>query len=750
MIGETLSHYKIIKELGRGGMGEVYLADDTKLKRQVAIKFLPSGITVNETDKSRFLQEAQAAAAINHPNICVIYEVQDQEKNPFIVMEYVEGETLSDKIASGPIPIEKVIDYAIQIGSALQAAHDKNIIHRDIKPGNLMISATQQIKVMDFGLAKIKGSAQLTKTTSRIGTLAYMSPEQIEGKEIGASSDIFSFGVVLYEMLTRRRPFQEDYELALIYAILNEDPEPIGKLNNNVSMELERIVHKSLAKNRSDRYQQIVDILQDLRDLEQKTSNQIPILSGSRQQPQLTEKPIQSIVVLPFANYSNNPEQEYFVDGITEALITYLAKIHSLKIISRTSAMHYKETEKNIPEIAQELNVDAVVEGSVLRVGKKVRITAQLIHAVTDVHIWAESYDRNFKDILLLQSEVAQAIAGEIKIKLTQKEKKNLMSIRPINPESYDAYLKGRFHWYKLSPQNVQKAFDYFSLALEIDSENALAHTGIAMVCLARGYWGTTPPRKSMPKAKSLALKAIEIDDTSEEAHDALARVLYFYDWDWDGAEREFKNAIQLNPNKADVHLFYSSFLRSMGRGDEAMSEAELGLELDPLNSFSQCFYAGQLLYLQQYDKALSQLREIVQLESNFPFVHRYLWICYHQKQMYIEAIEEAKNFFTAMGKSEFADTIVRGYANSDYTGAMRLLAETLEEHLKKSYIQPVWIARLYAYARDKNRALEWLEKAYKERDLLMPNLKSSSDWAILRGEERFKKLLSRMNFPPS
>jgi serine/threonine protein kinase len=748
-IGKTISHYKIIGKLGEGGMGEVYLAADSKLKRQVAIKFLPSRVTINETDKARFLQEAQASAAINHPHVCVIHDIKEHEDQQFIIMEYVEGKTLRQlSMINDQFSISKAIDYAIQISEALQVAHEKGIIHRDIKSDNIMVTKTGQIKVMDFGLVKIKSSVKLSKTTSTAGTLAYMSPEQIEGKEIDARSDIFSFGVVLFELLAARRPFQEDYESALIYSILNEEPEPIRKLNSRVPVELERIINKTLAKNRSDRYQHMADILQDLRCLVEKKSSQILIHSVSDQKPQLAEKPIQSIVVLPLTNYSNDPEQEYFVDGMTETLITYLAKLHSLRIISRTSAMHYKSTSKSIPQIAQELNVDAVVEGSVLRDGDRVRITAQLIHAATDAHIWAETYDRDFEDILLLQSDVAQAITREIRIKLTQKEKKNLISTRSVNPDSYDAYLRGRFHWYKLSPQNVDKALEYFSLSLEKDPEYALAYTGIAMVWLVRVYWGTTPPREAVSKAKSLVLKAIEMDDTLEEAHDVLARVLYYFEWDWDGAEREFKRAIQLNPNKADVHLFYSSFLRSMGRGDEAMSEAQLGLELDPLNSFSQCYYIGQLLYLHQYDESIVQLRKIISLEPDFPFAHRYLWICYHQKQLYDEAIEEAKNYFTAVGKSEFSAIIDRGYSNSDYEGAMSFLAKTMEEHLKIAYIQPVWIARVYAHAGDKDRALDWLERAFEERDFLMTNLNTSSDWQLLHEEKRYTDLVNRLNFP--
>jgi tetratricopeptide (TPR) repeat protein len=322
------------------------------------------------------------------------------------------------------------------------------------------------------------------------------------------------------------------------------------------------------------------------------------------------------------------------------------------------------------------------------------------------------------------------------------------MNIRPVDPESYDAYLKGRFHWYKLSPQNFQQALAYFSLALEKDPECALAHTGIANAWMAMGYWGITPPNESMPKAKSSALEAIEMDDTLEEAHDALARILYIYDWDWQGAEEEFRKAIKCNPNKADVHLFYSALLRSIGRGNEAILEAELGLELDPLNYFSQCHYIGQLMYMHQFDEAIEKLNKIIDLEPDYSFAHRYLWICYHQKQNYDDAVKAAKNYFSSLGKSELTESIDYGYANFDYQNAMKLAAKKLEEELKVSYIQPIWIARLYAYAGDKNRALDWLERAFENRDPLMSNLGTSLDWEVLYKEERFMKLLRQMNFP--
>jgi len=748
MIGKTISQYKIIEKLGEGGMGEVYLAEDIILNRRVAIKFLPSKATLNDNDRDLFLKEAQASAAINHPNVCIIHDIKEYSDQQFIIMEYVEGQTLSEKIASETLPIEQVINYSIQIISAIQAAHDKKIIHKDIKSDNIMISTSNNIKVMDFGLAEIKGSIDLINRESMVGTLAYMSPEQIEGQKIDARTDIFSFGVVLYEMLSGERPFNEDYESALIYSILNEDPKSIEKLNNKVPLDLNRIVNKALDKNKSDRYQRVVDILLDFKSLDEQINRLKYLRSGTNLKTQLAKNPIQSIVVNPLKNYSDNPEQEYFVDGMTESLTSYLAKFHSLRTISHTSAMHYKAKNKSISQMAQELNIDAVVEGSVLRVDNRVRISVQLINAATEEHLWVENYDREFKDILVLQSDIAKSIAKEINLKLTQKEKMYFEGIHSVNPESYDAYLKGRFHWYKLSPQNVQKALDYFSLSLKKDPESPLANTGIAIVEMAKAYWGYIPPRESMPKAKLLLLEAIKMDDTLEEAHDGLARILYFYDWEWKGAEKEFKCAIKLNPNKADAHLFYSSFLRSMGRGDEAMSEAKKGLELDPLNNFSHCHYVGQLMYQQKYDEAILQLTKIAKQESDSPFLHRYLWICFQQKHQYDDAIEAAKNYFSVSEKNKFSKTLSKGYLSKDYHGAMKLLADSMEKYSNESYVQPVWIARVYAYAKQKDKALGWLEIAYKERDSLMVNLNSSTDWEILKDEQFFKDVLNKMKFP--
>jgi TolB-like protein len=512
-------------------------------------------------------------------------------------------------------------------------------------------------------------------------------------------------------------------------------------------MKVERIVIKANAKTLDKRYTHMRELLMDLRHPAVKVPGHMISASGLQQKIQPGEKPIQSLAVLPLVNLSNDPEQEYFTDGMTDALITDLAKIRTLKIISRTSIMCYKTTDKSLPEIADELNVDAVVEGSVLREGKRVQITVQLIHAATDTHLWAESYERDLQDVMILQGELVRAIAKEIRVTLTQQEEKRFAWIRPINPEPYDNYLKGCFHFYKLSPEHFDKALEYFHLALDKDPNFALAYVGISEVWFTRTYWEVSPPKESIQKAKSAVFRALELDDSLEEAHDVLARIKSYYDWDWNGAEREFRKAIQLNPNYADAHLFYSTFLQAMKRDEEASEEVKRGLELDPINFFSQGFFVAHLLHLCKYDDAIVKLRAILRIEPNYPLAHRYLWICYHQKQMYDKALEEAKRYFTAAGKNEITNLLALGYAEVGYQGAMNLAAEKMKETSKQTNIQPIWIARFYAYAGKKNPAIKWLKKSFEERDPHLVNLGVSRDWDNLRDDPRFQDLLQQMNF---
>jgi TolB-like protein/Tfp pilus assembly protein PilF len=457
---------------------------------------------------------------------------------------------------------------------------------------------------------------------------------------------------------------------------------------------------------------------------------------------------ITSIAVLPLENMMGDSEQDYFVAGMHEALITELSKIGALTVISRTSAMRYRNTDKSVPEIARELGVDALIEGSVLRAGNQVRITAQLIEAATDRNLWADNFDRELRDILALHSEVARAIAREIKIAVTPEETRRLASARPVNPEAYEAYLKGWFHLYKLTPESLDIALQYFELALEKDPNYALAYVGIAETLGTRGHIGLVPPREAFPKTKAAALKAIELDDTLGEAHDILANVRFYLEWDWPAAEREYRRAIELNPNYAEVRRTYSLFLASTGRREEALAEMERCLELDPHNSLFQFNFGLRLLELGRYDAAIAQLQKVLRTDPNFAFGHRGLWAAFHQKRMYEEAVAEAKKFFALRGDSEVAEVLARGYAQGGYAGAMRRAAEKLAARSKLTYVQPTRVAHLYANAGEKERALDWLEKAYQERNSQLVYINVAPQWDSLRDDARFQDLLRRMNFP--
>lgn len=760
MIGKTVSHYRIIEQLGAGGMGVVYKAEDTKLKRTVALKFLPTELTHDPEAKARFIREAQAASALEHSNICNIHEIDETADGQlFIVMACYEGKTLRDKLKDIPfsppskgetggcksLPEEETLNISIQIAQGLEKAHEKGIIHRDIKPANILITNDGIVKILDFGLAKLTGRDQLTKDTSTLGTVAYMSPEQIEGKEVDQRTDIWSLGVLMYEMLSGQLPFMGEYELAIFYTILNCEPKPLTEYCSDLSNSLSQIIEKSLAKLPSDRYQMVEELLSDLRNHDLPDQNQII----TQPEPLADQRrTIKSLAVLPLKNLSQDPEQEYFADGMTEALITELAKLGSLKVISRTSIMRYKESDLSLPQIAKDLNVDAVVEGSVIRADQRVRITGQLIHAVSDSHLWADSYDGNLKDILFLQQDIARAIAQEIQIKLTPHQEQKLTAARPVNPESYEAYLKGRFYWYKLTAANFDTALKYFQIAQKKDPRYALPYVGIAYTWFARSYWGMGPANQSIPLAKNHVLKAIELDSSLEVAHMTLANIKFYYEWDWGSAERTYLHTIELNPNYADSHLFFSSYLRSMGRPEEAFREVKKGLDLDPHNFFSQGYYVGHLLLLRQYDKAIIQLTKTLQEAPDFTMAHRYLWVAYQQKQMYEEALREAQKYFTTLNKPDIVEALTAGFKESGYTGAMNRAAQLLVEKAKKQYVQPLYIARFFAYAGNHIQALEWLERGFQTHDMLMVNLKGSCDWDNLRDNPKFQNLLERMKFP--
>ena len=778
MIGKTISHYNILEKLGEGGMGVVYKAHDTKLKRTVALKFLPREYSSDIAAKERFMHEAQAASALDHNNICTIHEFgETDDGQSFIAMACYEGQSLKSKIDNGQLTIDNSIEIVIQIAKGLKRAHEAGIVHRDIKPANIIITEHDEVKIVDFGLAKLAGQTRLTKEGMTVGTIAYMSPEQAHGNEVDHRSDIWSLGVILYEMVTGQLPFKGEYEQAIIYSLINEEPLPVSVLNEDISQELESIVQKCLTKNPDERYQTIEELLIDFKPFSTEAAVSIDesilgILKRLWRKknfrrisvavtilvtlmiiyilfwPKITETTPVSIALLPLESITKDPDQEWFTDGMTDALITDLARISGLRIISRSSVMKYKDANKTASEIADELGVAYVIEGSVMKTENRVKISTRLIDVSNDEYLWAENYERNFKDIFSLQSEVARAIARQIKVKLTPLEQTLLGNKREVNPEAHEAYLKGQLHWYKLSPQGLETALRYFELALEKDPNYALAHAGIALVWGGRVQMGFIPYSEAGPKVKAAAAKALELDSTLVEVHHTLAVVRTWKEWDWEGAETAFRKAIALNPNYPDARAYFSHFLNFIGRPEEAMVQIERALELDPFNSLFQALYGMDLNYLHRYDDAIALLRNALKMAPNDPVVRSTLKNSFHLKGMYKEALEEWKVFYAARGDREAEETLARGYLEDGYLGAMLRVAEMMEKRSRTTYVTPWQIGTLYTRAGKNNKALDWLEKAFEAHDANVPYLSVDPLFDDLRSEPRFQNLLRRLNFP--
>ena len=758
--GTSLGPYEIVALLGAGGMGEVYRARDARLGRDVAIKVLPAAVAADPERLKRFEREAKATAALHHPGILSVYDVGSHEGVPYLVEELLEGESLKDRLARGPLAVPEALRIGVAIARGLAAAHEKGIVHRDLKPGNVFLTEDGTVKLLDFGLAKLVVSTPAAETMTGtlpvsdstelgvvLGTVAYMAPEQARGQAVDPRADVFAFGVVLYEMVAGRRPFEGSTATETLAAILRDEPPA---LPGHVPPQIVAVVRRCLAKEPGQRYPRGAELRAALEavQLGADSARHETRRGAPRSRPRSGRRQIRSVVVLPLADFSRDPEQEYFADGMTEALIADLAGIRELRVISRTSAMRYKGTGKSLPEIAAELGVDGVVEGSVMRAGRRVRITAQLIHAASDTHLWAGSYERDLEDVLLLQGEVARAIVGEIRVAVTAEEARRLASRRKVDPEAYDACLKGRFHWYKLSREQLDLALQYFQLALEKDPRCALAWAGIASVWASLTDTGFVPPHEAIPKAREAALKALELDESLVEVRFKLANLRFCCDWDWSTAEREFRKAIELDPNSADARFFYADFLISLGRNDEALAEDRRALELDPFSFFLQGFYGWHLVYLHRCDDAIAHLRKTLQMEPDFSSAHLGLWGAFYRKGMRAEALAAAEKFFAVLGDGEVVEALRRGGSESGYEGAMRLAALALEKRAAASHVPAVRIARLWAHACDVDRALEWLEKAHAWRESPLVHLAVGWDWDSLRGDPRFASLLSRMGLP--
>jgi len=789
MIGQTLSHYRILEKVAAGGMGVVYRARDEQLDRDVALKVLPSGTLTDDTARRHFRKEALALAKLNHPNIETVYEFGTQDGTDFLVMEYVPGKTLADRLARGTLPEREVIALGMQIAGALEEAHERGIVHRDLKPANIAITAKGVAKVLDFGLAKLlhpvdEGTTEaLTDSHVAAGTLPYMSPEQLKGEPIDARADIYTIGAVLYEMATGRRAFPENQTSRLIDAILHQPPVAPRALNSRISVELESIILKCLDKDPDQRYQSAKELLVDLRRLEPSSSRYaspphpspvwgrvaklvgygVPALlvlaagltaiNVGRWRDRLLGHPrtpqIRSLAVLPLANLSGDPTEEFFADGMTDALITDLGKISALRVISRTSVMHYRDAKKTLPEIARELNVDAVVEGSVLRSGNRVRISAQLIRARSDQHLWTESYERDLRDVLALQSEVARNVANSIRIQVTPMEAGRLESTSPVNEEAYQLYLKGRYHWNKRNPDALNKSLEYFQQAVSKDPQYAPAYAGLADTYRLLGQFAVLPLRVSTDKAKAAAQTALKLDKDLAEAHASLGIGSLMDHFDWRQADRELSTAIELNPGYASAYQWRAVSLASTGRVEEGVNMARRAQELDPLSLIINAYLGFAYYESRNYDSAADQCKKTLELDPNFAVAHSYLALAYAQKGAYELSLGEARKGVELSGGAANLKVML---AVVTAAAGKRIEAQQMAVQLAgaahEGYLNPAEIGVIYAQLGEKDRAFQWLETAYEEGSIWTAFLKSEPALDSLRSDPRFARLLREVGLP--
>jgi TolB-like protein/tetratricopeptide (TPR) repeat protein/predicted Ser/Thr protein kinase len=771
-------------------MGVVYRARDERLDRDVALKVLPAGALADDAARRRFRKEALLLAKLAHPNIAMIFDFDTQDGVDFLAMEYVAGQTLAQKLNESVMPEKQALALGAQVAAALEEAHEQGVVHRDLNPRNILVTSKGQAKVLDFGLARLlppHGGAEATRTFAETegvaGTLPYMSPEQLRGESLDGRTDIYALGCVFYQMATGQRPFAEDSAPRLTDEILHQPAVSPRAVNARVSPQFETIILKCLAKDPEDRYQSAKELSVDLRRLASPSAVAAPTAKPGRAQvswrgwvmgggagaiviaallfslnagglrDRLLGKTgaqhIRSLAVLPLENLSRDPEQEYFADGMTEQLITDLAQISALKVISRTSVMQYKGAHKPLPQIAQELGVDAVVEGSVQRAGDRVRITAQLIDARADQHLWARSYERDLRDVLAMQDEVAQAIANELKIELTPHGQQHLANSRPVNPDAYEAYLKGRYYSSKRTEKDLLKSIEYFQQAIEKDPNYASSYSGMAEAYALLGERGNLPSKEALSKGKPAALKAVGLDDSLAEAHASLAIIAETLEWDWPAAEREYKRALELNPGYAAGHHWYASYLMYLGRFDEGIAEAKRARELDPLSLAINNALGGRLLLAGRENEAIAQIQKTLEMDPNFAPAHTSLGYAYLGKGMNEGAIAEFQKG-VALSGGDPDESVDLGFAyavGGKRDEAKKILAK-LKKKRERGFVSPAALAIVSGALGERDEAFAWLEKAYELRDPQLVYLKVGPKYTPLRSDPRFQDLLRRMGLP--
>ena len=710
MIGRTISHYEILEKLGEGGMGVVYKARDTKLNRDVALKFLPAGLTSDEESRKRFVREAQAAAALNHPNICAVYEIGEADGHTFIVMPCIGGVSLADRIKDGPLPIDEALDIAIQIGKGLARAHDNGIVHRDVKPGNILIDEHGLVKIVDFGLAKLGSLTKMTVVGTTMGTVSYMSPEQARGDEVDHRSDIWALGVVLYEMVTGRVPFRGEYDQAVIYSILNMEPEPATSLRAGVSMELDGIIRKALSKDRDGRYQHMEDIRNDLESFLGKAPLN-PDKGGSAE----TEP---SIAVLPFVNISADPENEYFSDGLAEELIIALTRLKGLRVVARTSAFRFRGKETDIREIGRQLDVGSILEGSVRKSGNKLRINVQLINVDDGYHIWSDRFDRELEDIFVIQDEIARAVVDKLEVTLSLKPGKPLVRQYTDDLDAYSLYLKGLYNWNLMTPEGWKLSRECLEKAVAIDSGFAPAYAGLAVWYQSQAYWGETPPVEAYKKSMENAKRALEIDEEMAMVHNVIACNYFLYDRNWAASEREFKRSLELDPTSSIARVNYGLHLVLNDRISDALEQPGIAQRYDPFSVIVNTWAALILFYAGKAEEAILRLRETMEMESGHWQPHYHLASVYLDQSRLEEASEEAEKAFKLSGGASITLMILAsvGFVSGRVAEGQEALERLLDRE-KIVYVPPTFFAWIAMTQDDPSDAFRYVEKAIDVKD---------------------------------